>query len=541
MIKKLLVFLFISSLAYAQVGNNSGTLNKPARVSGVYTAGNYTSTNTSGIIIDSGNNSGSFQTPLTFADSLVNSSGTVTLVNDSATPSASYYYGTNSGGTLGYFALPSSSSLIVGTTPITSGTNTYLEYNNNGVLGEIPKSTFVTGTPWAGLYLPIGGGTLTGNLTLSTHNIVTDTTTGTDIGTATTQKVGFYGVTPVVQQTGNVCTALNALGLTTSCSESGGAQWTTLGSNIYYNTGNVGIGTTSPSQKLDVAGNINVNTNGTAVLISSYKPTSTSGNNIFIGGGGQSSIYDGTNSYTGSYNTAVGVSALQSNTTGYYNTANGLYSLFSNTTGSYNTANGFHSLFSNTTGSYNTANGVSAGRFIADGLNANQTSNNSVYEGYNAMAQASGDTNEIVIGASAIGNGSNTVTLGNTNIVKTILQGNVGIGTASPNYLLEINGSLGVEGHIQTHGTAPTLTSCGGSPSIVGNDNSFTITVGTASTGCTATFATAWTNAPSCTVTNQSTSITNAMTYTVSTSAVVVSQAAGLSGDILNVVCRGYY
>ena len=122
-----------------------------------------------------------------------------------------------------------------------------------------------------------------------------------------------------------------------------------------------------------------------------------------------------------------------------------------------------------------------------------------------------------------------------------IVSGKVGIGTTSPNYLLEINGSLGVEGHIQTHGTAPTLTSCGGSPSIVGNDNSFTITVGTTATGCTATFATAWTNAPSCTVTNQSTSITNAMTYTVSTSAVVVSQAAGLSGDILNVVCQGYY
>jgi hypothetical protein len=101
--------------------------------------------------------------------------------------------------------------------------STYLlNMTTGGVIGY-DTNTYVTGTPWTGLYLPLGGGTLTGNLTLSTHNIVTDTTTGTDIGTATTQKVGFFGATPVVQQTGNVCTALNNLGLTTSCSESGGA------------------------------------------------------------------------------------------------------------------------------------------------------------------------------------------------------------------------------------------------------------------------------------------------------------------------------
>lgn len=47
----------------------------------------------------------------------------------------------------------------------------------------------------------LAGPTFSGNITLNAQSIVTDTTTGLKIGTATNQKLGFFNVTPVVQIT----------------------------------------------------------------------------------------------------------------------------------------------------------------------------------------------------------------------------------------------------------------------------------------------------------------------------------------------------
>ncbi len=98
--------------------------------------------------------------------------------------------------------------------------------------------------------------------------------------------------------------------------------------------------TYSDANGLFVGGNFSFSTNGTAILVSSNKAASTDGNNIFIGGGGQSVAYDGTNAYSGSFNTANGYQSMFLNTTGSSNTANGVNALFSNTIGSCNTANG---------------------------------------------------------------------------------------------------------------------------------------------------------------------------------------------------------
>jgi hypothetical protein len=59
---------------------------------------------------------GSYEVPLTFSQSLSRAVNTVTLSGDSASPGASKYYGTDSGSTKGWFALPAGGAGTVTTT-----------------------------------------------------------------------------------------------------------------------------------------------------------------------------------------------------------------------------------------------------------------------------------------------------------------------------------------------------------------------------------------------------------------------------------------
>ena len=141
---------------------------------------------------------------------------------------------------------------------------------------------------------------------------------------------------------------------------------------------------------------------------------------IYNSAQGVSALYNNT---TGSGNSAQGANALQSNTTGYNNSAQGVNALYNNTTGIYNSAQGVSALYNNTTGSYNSAQGISAGRYIADGTTGRTTGNNGTYLGYNTKSSANGTDNETVIGYNAIGNGSNTVTIGSTAVTATYING----------------------------------------------------------------------------------------------------------------------
>ena len=177
----------------------------------------------------------------------------------------------------------------------------------------------------------------------------------------------------------------------------------------FDHTGNVGIGTTSPSAKLDVNGDAEINgltvglgsgdvSTNTAVGADALSVNTTGGVNTALGTG---ALQDNTE---GSYNTAVGRSALGDNTTGAGNTASGYRALVKNTTGSNNVAAGRDALFSNTTGSGNVATGTEA-------LRSNTTGFNNTATGREALRNNITGSNNTAIGRSALYN--NTTGSGN--------------------------------------------------------------------------------------------------------------------------------
>jgi hypothetical protein len=199
-----------------------------------------------------------------------------------------------------------------------------------------------------------------------------------------------------------------------------------------------------------------------------------------------------------STNTAIGASALESNTTGLANTACGTNALAANTTGLSNTAFGRnagqtnstssantyigsdcgssnttgsnncffgqHSGSNNLTGSNNVFFGVNAGRFITGGSTANTISTNSIFIGVNTRAAADNQTNQIVIGTgSTTGLGSNTTIIGTTATTTTALYGRLLLGSTTDDTTnqLQVTGSGKFTGAL-TSGTGLNISGNGG-------------------------------------------------------------------------------
>ncbi len=118
----------------------------------------------------------------------------------------------------------------------------------------------------------------------------------------------------------------------------------------------------------------------------------------------------------GSHQTAVGYLSLY-NATASWNTAIGTLSLQTTTSGAENVGVGANAGNGNTTGSNNVFLGTRAGQYQPNG-STNLIPNNSIYVGYNAKGFTNSDSNSIVIGYLAIGEGANTTVIGNSSTVQ---------------------------------------------------------------------------------------------------------------------------
>jgi hypothetical protein len=197
------------------------------------------------------------------------------------------------------------------------------------------------------------------------------------------------------------------------------------------------------------------NTTGTYNNGSGYRPLFSNTEGDYNSAIGYRPLFSNTH---GSGNNAMGYNALGSNIDGNYNNAIGYSALYNNVSGSYGIALGFNALL-NSTASGNIGIGASSGSSLSSGAYnlaagyqalVNADGNYNVVLGWRSARYQSGGTvnltsaedsifigkstkgveaatNQIVIGDSAEGLGSNTVVLGADSIVTTALKGNVGI------------------------------------------------------------------------------------------------------------------
>ena len=124
--------------------------------------------------------------------------------------------------------------------------------------------------------------------------------------------------------------------------------------------GNVGIGTTAPGAKLEVAGRIYQSGLGYSTFFgyeAGLNDDLTYNANAFIG------YQSGKANTTGYHNTALGYRSFYNNTTGTGNVAIGYSALYRHTSGQGNTAVGAAALGENINGSFNTAIGRYALRY----------------------------------------------------------------------------------------------------------------------------------------------------------------------------------
>lgn len=312
--------------------------------------------------------------------------------------------------------------------------------------------------------------------------------------------------------------------------------------------GMFGIGTSTPYAPLSIVGN------GGAVA-EKFAATSTTGISYFLGptGVGTTTPNTATNSQLTIRNNS------NTNLINAYNTAG--TSMFSISNAGTVTANASF-VTPSTSQSGSTFSCVNSISCIFSNPNSGA--------GANAVVQGSTAVNGFLILRSTNGVGTSDnvrIQVGNaggTEALRAVTTGNIGIGQTAPISKLDVTATSSVSsfhvfsvntpttagnatssaflidssGHESASTTPPVLSSCGGTPGINGSDTYGTVNVGGVAGACTVTFNIAYKYRPTCVVTSESGSVVNAFSYTVTTSALTVSET-GLGGTVFDYICMG--
>ena len=307
---------------------------------------------------------------------------------------------------------------VNGVSPINGNVTTALSNVATGIYIARPISAGTSGN----MYVVSGDGTVANNgrtfisdgtnwLEITSNQAATDARYVLYTGATGAVNLGAYdlrvnGLT-VGKGIGSAVTSNTAIGSSVLAANTSGSNNTAIGwSVLAANTS--GLNNTAIGSSVLAA-----NTSGSNNTVVGYRglaANTTGQSNSAIGA---SALIANT---TGGNNTAIGVNALIANTTGSANIAIGTSGLAVNTTGGWNTALGNGTLSKNTTGNYNTGVGWKT-------LLSNETGTNNTALGYFADVSTINLTNATALGSNAIVTASNTIQLGDLNIVNVKTSG----------------------------------------------------------------------------------------------------------------------
>jgi hypothetical protein len=229
---------------------------------------------------------------------------------------------------------------------------------------------------------------------------------------------------------------------------------------------NVAIGNAANSQAASTSGGYNVALGYQAMRFPNSRY------NVAIG---SQSFYSSAAPSSGDNNVAVGYQAFYNPGTGSNNTVLGYQSLYSG--GANNSILGAKALYNAAGASNNVAVGDNAGLLFGSGSGTPLTSSTqSIFIGSGVRAGTNTSTNEIAIGYNVVGNGSNTVTIGNNSITANYfkgdinLTGNVNGGTWSGTTIGSNFGGAGtVNGLLKANGSGLVSAAVAGTDYLVPN------------------------------------------------------------------------